>query len=87
MAKEIKYNPNETFEEALKSIEKFVIIIPEEERFDLEFKEPASYFIVNANGDGVYFKTSSLSKAQSYADKLYGVGLYSARKVIRAQVR
>lgn len=89
MAKEklIEYNPNESFEEALKAIEKYVVFVSEEERFDLEFIDPSSWFIINASGQGVYFKTSSQAKAQKFSDKLYGVGLYKARKVVRASIR
>lgn len=87
MAKKIEYNPNETFEEALKSIEKFVIIIPEEERFDMEFKAPTGFFVINANGDAVYFRTRSRPKAQEMADRLYGVGFYTVRKELKAAVR
>lgn len=63
--------------------------VTEEERFDFEFKEPkgASYFIINAFNNAVYFFCRDRNKAQSFSDELYGVGKYIVRPVIRAQVR
>jgi len=59
----------------------------EEDRFAEDFKEPSTYFIVNAFNNAVFFFTSSRQKAQDMSDELYGKNHYIVRKVIRAQVR
>ena len=65
----------------MKQIE--TIIVPCEERLhDLTFVDPTSWFIVNASGDGVYFKTRSKQKAQEAADLEYGIGKYKVRSVV-----
>jgi len=59
------------------------IIVPCEERLhDLSFTDPTSYFLVDCNGDGVYFKTRSKQKAQEAADLEYGIGKYKIRSVV-----
>ena len=64
-----------------------VIYVPEDEYNAEDFKPPASFFILNALGEGVYFKTRSRSKAQVECDLIYGVGKYSVRIEMKAGVR
>lgn len=64
----------------LKQIE--TIIVPCEERLhDLTFVDPTSWFLINANGDAVYFKTRSRIKAREQADIMYGKDKYVIRSV------
>ena len=64
-----------------------VLHVSEEERMDDNFKPPSRFYIVNAMGEGVYFKTHSRSKAREKADELYGAGKYSLRVEIKAAIR
>lgn len=64
-----------------------IITVSQEERMDDDFKPPTSLFIINAMGDGVYFKTRSRPSAQTEADRIYGVGKYTVRLVVKAQAR
>ena len=64
-----------------------IITVSQEERMDDDFQPPTSLFIVNAMGEGVYFKTRSRAKAQERADEVYGVGKYTVRLVVKAQAR
>lgn len=61
--------------------------VSEEERFSDDFKPPASFFIVDALGQGVYIHTRSRAKAQEVVDELYGVGKYRVRAELKANVR
>lgn len=63
------------------------VIVSEEERFDDEFKPPTKYFVVNALGEGVYFRTNSRQKAQEFSDELFGKGKYTVRVAMKASVR
>ena len=67
--------------------EKHIIIVSEEQRFDDDFKEPTRYFIINAFGEAVHFKTRSREKAQQWSDEIYGEGFYTIREVQRAILR
>ena len=64
-----------------------IITVSQEERMDDDFKPPTSLFIINAMGDGVYFKTRSRTAAQAESDRIYGVGKYTVRLVVKAQTR
>ena len=61
--------------------------VSEEERFSDDFKPPATFFIVDATGQGVYFHTRDRSKAQQECDKLYSKGKYLVRAEIRCNLR
>jgi hypothetical protein len=61
--------------------------IPNEDHNADDFKPPSRFYIINAIGDAVYFKTNSRMRAQEEADKQYGRGKYSVRIEIRAGVR
>lgn len=77
----------DSFEDVLKKFEKKIIIVSEDERWDENFKEPTALFIVNAMGEGIYFRTRDRLKAQEIADELYGKGFYTVRAVIKAITR
>ena len=65
-----------------------IITVSQEERMDDDFKPPTSLFIINAMGDGVYFKTRSRQQAQLQADAIYPpAGKYTVRAVVKAGVR
>lgn len=64
-----------------------IITVSQEERMDDDFKPPTSLFIINAMGDGVYFKTRSRPAAQAEADRIYSAGKYTVRLVVKAQTR
>ncbi len=64
-----------------------VLHVSEEERMDDDFKPPSRFYIVNAMGEGVYFKTHTRSKAQEKSDDIYGKGKYTIRVEIHAAVR
>lgn len=63
------------------------IVVPYEERFADTFIDPAKYYIVNALGDAVYYRTRSRQAAQDMADRDYGTGKYTIRVALTAQVR
>ena len=64
-----------------------IITVSQEERMDDDFKPPTSLFIINAMGEGVYFKTRSRPLAQAEADRIYSAGKYTVRLVVKAQTR
>lgn len=64
-----------------------IITVSQEERMDDDFKPPTSLFIINAMGEGVYFKTRNRQQAQLQADRIYGAGKYTVRLVVKAQAR
>ena len=64
-----------------------IITVSQEERMDDDFKPPTSLFIINAMGEGVYFKTRSRPLAQAEADRIYGAGKYTVRLVVKAHTR
>lgn len=63
-----------------------VVIVSEEDRFKDEFIDPATYYIVDAFGSGVYFRTRVRKKAQEICDSMYGKGKFTVRKSMRAVV-
>lgn len=62
------------------------IYVPEDEYNAEDFKPPASFFIMNAIGEAVYFKTRSRQKAQEAADNLYGAK-YRVRVEMKGTIR
>ena len=64
-----------------------VVIYDYEQLEKSNFKDPSKYYILNAFGDRVYFKTRIKSKARQWCDEIYGKGKYVIREVIRAEVR
>lgn len=63
------------------------IVVPFDDRFSDTFIDPAKYYIVNAMGDAVYYRTRSRQAAQDMADKDYGEGKYKIRVAMKAEVR
>ena len=65
-----------------------VIYVPEDEYNAEDFKPPASFFILNAMGEGVYFKTRSRQKAQERCDEIFSpAGKYKIRAEMRCNLR
>jgi hypothetical protein len=64
-----------------------VIYISEDARGGDDFKPPSRFYIINAMGEGVYFKTHTRSKAQAKADEIYGKGKYSIRVEMKLNIR
>lgn len=63
------------------------IVVGSQERDSDDFKAPGKYYIINAMGDAVYYKTRDRQKAQQMADQDYGVGHYTIRLELKAQIR
>lgn len=63
------------------------IVVPFEDRFTDTFIDPAKYYIVNALGDAVYYRTRSRQAAQDMADKEYGKDKYKIRVAMKAEIR
>lgn len=53
-----------------------IVIIDFEEYTDLEFREVSSFFIKNAMGQKVYFKTRDRIVAQYTCDEMFGKNHY-----------
>ena len=53
-----------------------IVTVEFEEYTDLEFREVSSFFIKNAMGQKVYFKTRDRAIAQFTSDELFGKGHY-----------
>lgn len=77
----------QTYEQVIEQIGENLIFVREDEWQDDEFRDPAQYYIFNALGEAVYFKTRNRIKAQEWADQLYGKGFYIVKKAIKAAVR
>jgi len=70
-----------------KKIMKKIVVVSEKERFNDEFKDPTAFFIINAFGDAVYFRTRDRLKAQEISDEMYGKGFYLVKRSMKAAVR
>lgn len=77
----------QTYEQIIEEIGNNLIFVSEIDRREDDFRDPASFYILNAMGEAVYFKTRNRIKAQEWADKLYGKGFYIVKKALRAAVR
>lgn len=71
-------------DKVFKKIEKKMVFVPEDDRYDDDFKHPTQYYIVAADGTGIYFKTRCRGQAQTWADDLFGRNFYQVRKAIKA---
>lgn len=65
-----------------------VILIPESEaevwcetENTMVMNCPSNFYIINALGDRLFFKTKDRAAAQAKADELYGKGRYTVRTV------
>lgn len=51
------------------------------------YKPRAQYFIADALGGHLFFRTNSRAKAQELCEKCFGAGKYTVKIVVRASVR
>ena len=65
---------------------KYLYVSSEEYHVD-DWKDPTGYYVLDALGGAMYFRTRSRAKAQAYCDELFGVGKYRVIKVIKAVAR
>jgi len=70
-----------------KDLKKKVVVVSEEDRLSDEFKAPCKYYIIDAFGNGVYFKTRSRLTASALSDKIYGNGFFTVKQVVKAIAR
>ena len=70
-----------------KDVIKKIIVYSEQDGWDEDFKHPKTYYINDALGNFIYFRTNSRLTAQNISDKIFGKGFYSVKKAIVAQVR
>lgn len=54
-------------------------VVSYEEFTDIEFTPPATFFIVDAMQNYVFFHTTSRQKAQQTCDGVYGEGKYTVK--------
>lgn len=59
-----------------------IVEVPYAEVISSDFKPPAPFYVVNANGDHVYIKSSDRASARAKADEMYGKNFYSIRVAI-----
>ena len=51
------------------------------------YKARTQYFIADAFGGHLFFRTNSRAKAQELCEKCFGAGKYTVKVVVRASVR
>ena len=51
------------------------------------YKPRAQFFIADAIGGHLFFRTNSRAKAQELCEKCFGAGKYTVKIVVRASVR
>jgi hypothetical protein len=56
-----------------------VVVVTYEQYTEYDFIDPATFFVVDAMQNYVYFKTSKRDKAQQKCDELYGKGKYTVK--------
>lgn len=56
-----------------------VVLVPQSVWLDADYRIPTMYYIVNAFGELVCFRTGKREKAQSMSDSIYGKGKYNVR--------
>lgn len=64
-----------------------LVYIWEDEAEDDNFKPPCMYYVLDSSGGRMYFKTIKRGTAQTIADKVYGVGKYTVRAEMKANIR
>ena len=65
---------------------KLVYVWEDEVLNEDNYKPPARFYVVTADGGRMYFKTNSRARAQELADAVFW-GKYTIRVEIKAQVR
>lgn len=56
-----------------------IITVTYQEYTDIDFTDPATYFIVDALQNYIYFCTRDRVKAQEKCNEMYGVGKYTVK--------
>ena len=51
------------------------------------YKPRTQYFVADALGGHLFFRTNSRAKAQELCEKCFGAGKYTVKVVVRASVR
>ena len=65
-----------------------LLYVWEDEVLNEELYKPKSqFFIADALGGHLFFRTNSRAKAQQLCDKVYGENKYTVKVVVRASVR
>lgn len=75
------YLPENTPKHLLKRI----VVVPEQQRFQDDFKAPTKYFVIDCFGNACHIRTRSRTKAQEIANEIWGEGFYTVRQVVIAQ--
>lgn len=70
-----------------KELLKKIVIVSEEESKEENFKEPSTYYSIDALGSLFFFKTNSRAKAIESSDLLFGKGKYPVKRVVKAVCR
>ena len=70
-----------------KSVEKKLIVVPEQQRFQDGFKAPTKFYIIDAFNDAIFIRTRDRLKAQEIVDSIYGKGFFTIKQVVVAQTR
>lgn len=69
------------------NIKKKMIVVPEQQRFEDDFRPPSLFYIIDCFGNAVFFKTRSRAKAQEMSDVVYGKQFYLVKQVMFAITR
>ena len=85
--KSVLESPFGKLDEAFPECKGKLLYVWEDEVLDEDnYKPPARFYVVTADGGRMYFKTNSRARAQELADAVFG-GKYTIRVEIKAQVR
>lgn len=63
-----------------------IVVISEKESWGDNFTPPTQYYIINAMGVHIYFRTNRRNVAQQMSDDIYGKGFFRVRRSMRATV-
>lgn len=65
-----------------------LVYVWEDEVLNEELYKPRTqYFVADALGGHLFFRTNSRAKAQELCEKCFGAGKYTVKVVVRASVR
>ena len=68
-----------------KSVEKKLVVVPEQQRFQDGFKAPTKFYIIDAFNDAVFIRTRDRLKAQEIVDSIWGKGFFTVKQVVLAK--
>lgn len=86
--KSVLESPYGKLEEAFPQCKGKLLYVWESEVLDEDnYKPRGQFFIVDAFGGHLFFRTNSRSTAQCLCDEVYGENKYLVKTVIRAEVR